>query len=73
MTFSDNLAKAKALAQYAEKEPHLGRVQLVREVTSIGGGKKFLRLDLNKGEIREKVVAAVNDGELGRIFEVYGV
>ena len=68
--FSDNLAKAKALAEYAEKEPHFGRVQFIREVTSIGGGKKFLRLDLNRSEIRQRVANAINDEELSHIFEM---
>jgi type III restriction enzyme len=69
--FSDNLAKAKALAKYAENELHLGRIQLVREAAGVGGIKKFMRLDLNKGEVRKKVIAAINEEELSHIFEMY--
>jgi type III restriction enzyme len=69
--FTDNLAKAQALAKYAEKEFHLGRIQLVRESQGLGGVKKFLRLDLNKGEVRKKVIAAINDEELCHIFDMY--
>jgi type III restriction enzyme len=69
--FADNLVKAQALAKYAEKELHLGRIQLVREAVGVGGVKKFLRLDLNKGEVRKKVIAAINEEELSHIFEMY--
>ena len=69
--FADNLAKAQALAKYADEEFHLGRIQLVREAVGIGGIKKLMRLDLNKGEIRKKVICAINDEELNHLFELY--
>ena len=69
---SDNLAKAKGLASYAETEPKISRVQLIRESTDPMGKKRFLRLDLSKGYIHDKVLHAINDDALHSIFIEYG-
>ena len=71
--FADNLGKAKGMAQYAEDEPSIGRVQLIREVKGAGGKPKFKRLDFSKGSIRQIVLKAVSMDELDRIFDKYGV
>lgn len=71
--FADNLGKAKGLAQYAEDEPSIGRVQLIREIKGVGGKSKFKRLDFSKGSVRQKVLKAINIDELDHIFDKYGV
>lgn len=71
--FADNLAKAQGLADYAEKEPQIGRVQLIRKVKRAGGHSGLQRLDMSVGEVREKVKKAFTNGELDHLFEEYGV
>lgn len=70
--WKDNLGKAKGLAQYAEEEPSIGRVQLIREVKGIAGKSKFKRLDFSKGDVRKRVLKAINTDELDHIFDEYG-
>lgn len=69
--YTDNLPKAKALAEYAQNETRLGRVQLIHK-TSDAGGNRFIRLDLTDIDVRDKVLHANNDDELGNIFRNYG-
>lgn len=71
--FADNLGKAKGLAQYAEDEPSIGCVQLIREVKGAGGKPKFKRLDLSMENVRQDVLKAVSIDELDHIFDKYGV
>lgn len=71
--FADNLAKAQGLADYAEKEPQIGKVQLIRKVKRAGGHSGLQRLDMSVGEIREKVKKAFTNDELDHLFEEYGV
>lgn len=70
--FKDNLGKAKALARYAEEEPKIGRVQLIRREKDASGKDKFKRLDMSHGCIRQKVLKAINTDEIDRIFEADG-
>lgn len=70
--FKDNLGKAKALAQYAEEEPKIGRVQLIRLEKDASGKDKFKRLDMSHGSIRKKVLKAINTDEIDHIFETDG-
>jgi len=70
--FKDNLAKAKGLAKYAEEEPKIGRIQLIREGKDAAGKNKFKRLDLAKGAVRNKVLHAVTDADLDLIFDSDG-
>ncbi len=65
--FKDNLFKAKGLAEYAEKEKRIGRVQLIRQ-----SGHHFKRLDMAKGMIRQKVLGAINNEELDHLFDEFG-
>ena len=69
----DNLGKAKGLANYAANEPRIGRVQLIRIGKDAAGENLFKRLDLAKGSIRNKVLAAINTDELDHIFDTDGV
>ncbi len=69
--FKDNLPKAKGFARYAEAEPKIGRIQLIRKVKD-GGVEKFKRLDFSKGEIREKVLKMQTNDELDHLFETDG-
>ena len=71
--FKDNLGKAKGLAKYAENEPRIGRIQLIRIGKDAAGNNRFKRLDLGKGRIRNKVLAAINNDELDHIFETDGM
>ena len=69
--FKDNLPKAKGFARYAEAEPKIGRIQLIRKVKD-GGKEKFKRLDFSKGEIRQKVLAMQTSDELDHLFDTDG-
>ena len=71
--YVDNLPKAKALAEYAKNEDRIGRIQLIRKGTDIGGVKKFRRLELTDLAVREKVLRAVSDDELAHIFDTNGI
>ena len=66
--FKDNLGKAKGFAKYAEEEPRIGRIQLIRMSKDPAGNNRFKRLDMAKGEVRNKVLSAINNDELDHIF-----
>lgn len=70
--FRDNLGKARALAQYAADESKIGRVQLIREDRDVAGRKRFKRLDMGKGMIRNSVLHATSNDELDHLFDLYG-
>jgi len=65
---ADNLAKARGLAKYAQLEPRCGRIQLIRQERTPGGGREFRRLDFNKGLVREKVLRAATPEKLDNLF-----
>lgn len=68
----DNLPKAQGLAKYAGENIEIGRVQLIRESKDPAGKKRFIRLDLSKKTIREKVLQATRPEELNHIFDEEG-
>lgn len=70
--YKDNLGKAKGLAEYAANEPRIGRVQLIRIGKDAAGQNRFKRLNLAKGIVRNKVIAAINTDELDHIFDTDG-
>ena len=70
--FKDNLGKAKGFAKYAEEEPRIGRIQIIRQGKDAAGNTRFKRLDLAKGATRDKVLKAQNNDELDHIFETDG-
>ena len=71
--FKDNLGKAKGFAEYARKNPGVGRIQLIRMSKDAAGKHKFQRLDMSKTAIRDKVSHAINTDELDHIFDTDGV
>ncbi len=71
--FKDNLGKAKGFAKYAEAEPKIGRIQLIRKGKDPAGKIRFKRLDLSQGAVRDKVLKAQNTDELDYIFETDGI
>ena len=68
---TDNLSKAKALANYAQKQPSapIGRLQLIREgKDNITGKKRMKRLDLAKSAVRARVMHLQTTQELDALF-----
>lgn len=68
---TDNLSKAKALADYAQKQPSapIGRLQLIREgKDNITGKKRMKRLDLAKSAVRARVMQLQTTQELDALF-----
>lgn len=68
---TDNLSKAKALADYAQKQPSapIGRLQLIREgKDNITGKKRMKRLDLMKSAVRVRVMQIQTTQELDNLF-----
>lgn len=70
--FRDNLGKAKALAQYAADEPKIGRVQLIRKESDAAGRTRFKRLDMSRGQVRQRVLHATSNDELDHVFDQDG-
>lgn len=71
--YTDNLPKAKALAEYAKVEDRIGRIQLIHKSNDAGGNSRFRRLDLTDIAVRENVLRAVSDDELTHIFHTQGI
>lgn len=71
--FKDNLGKAKGFAEYAKKNPGVGRIQLIRMSKDAAGNHKFKRLDMSKTAVRDKASHAINTDELDHIFGTDGV
>lgn len=68
---TDNLSKAKALVDYAQKQPSapIGRLQLIREgKDNITGKKRMKRLDLAKSAVRARVMLLQTTQELDVLF-----
>lgn len=69
---TDNLSKAKALADYAQKQPSapIGRLQLIREGKDNVNGKKkrMKRLDLMRSAVRARVMQIQTTQELDNLF-----
>ena len=70
--FSDNLAKAKGFAKYAQEEQRIGRIQMIRMSKDAAGQKRFKRIDFAKGGTRNKVLAAQTNAELDHLFDTDG-
>lgn len=71
-SFDDNLGKAQGFAMYANENPGIGRIELIRKEKNEYNETGFKRLNLSKREIREEVLQAINIAELNHIFDKYG-
>lgn len=71
-TRTDNLGKAKGLAEYARQNPGVGRIQLIRMKNDSLGNEKPFRLDMSKSSVRDKVLHCASDFELNHIFDSDG-
>ena len=67
-TRTDNLPKAKGMAEYARKNTNIGRIQLIHR----NSNGDFVRLDLARSIVQEKIKSAHTDDELTRLFDEYG-
>lgn len=68
---TDNLSKAKALVEYAQKQPTapISRIQLIREGRdNVTGAKRMKRLDLAKSAVKARVMAIQTTQELDNLF-----
>lgn len=70
--FDDNLPKAKGMAEYANNNPGIGRIQLIRKLTSGRNRNKYVRLDLSKSAVRESVRNISSTDQLNQLFHDYG-
>lgn len=70
--FKDNLGKAKGFAEYARKNPGVGRIQLIREMKDATGNKRYKRLDMSQSAVRDKVLCATTNDEIDHIFDTDG-
>jgi len=69
----DNYPKAVGLAKFSDKHGgDFGRIQLIRKERGADGVEHFLRLDMNKMHVRDKVRGVTSNEELDRIFEETG-
>lgn len=68
----DNLPKAKGMAEYANNNPGIGRIQLIRKLTSGRNRDKYVRLDLSKSAVRESVRNISTSNQLNQLFLDYG-
>lgn len=66
--FKDNLPKAKGFAEYARRNPGVGRIELIRMGSGMGESNKFKRLDLSKSKIQNLVASTTTNDELDHIF-----
>lgn len=71
-TRTDNLGKAKGMAEYARQNPGVGRIQLIKMKKDSLGNEKPFRLDMSKSSVRDKVLYCASNDELVHIFDEYG-
>lgn len=64
----DNLPKAKGLAEYAKKNPGIGRIQLIRKNSS----GVFIRLDLARSAVQDRIKQVHTDKELTHLIDEFG-
>lgn len=62
----------KGFAEYARKNPGVGRIQLIREMKDATGNKRYKRLDMSQSAVRDKVLCATTNDEIDHIFDTDG-
>lgn len=72
-SFDDNLGKAKGLAEYARNNIGVSRIELIRKGKDDVGNDKYIRLNLSKSSVRDKVLNCVSNEELNHIFDTDGI
>ncbi|NRN77255.1 DEAD/DEAH box helicase [Lactobacillus helveticus] len=72
-SLDDNLGKAQGFAKYAQNNIQIGKVELIRQTKDKVKNNRFIRLNMAKSIIRDKVLHAVTLEELNHIFDEYGV
>lgn len=72
-SLDDNLGKAQGFAKYAQNNIQIGKVELIRQTKDKARNNRFIRLNMAKSIIRDKVLHAVTLEELNHIFDEYGV
>lgn len=66
----DNVAKARALARFAERHGgHFGRIQLIRKRRVAGGAEQFVRLEINTQAVIEQVLLVGTSAQLDQLFD----
>lgn len=71
-TRTDNLGKAKGMAEYARQNPGVGRIQLIIVKKDSLGRERPFRLDMSKSMVRDRVLHCASNDELTHIFEEEG-
>ena len=71
--FVDNLPKAKAMADFAEKVRNIGRVEMIRKTTDSIGRNVFVRLDFGRIAVRHKLKTVHTYDELSTLFKTHGI
>lgn len=72
--FDDSLPKAKGMAKYAEKNPTVGRIQLIHVEKDKATSKNVCRrLDMSKLAVRKKVMLLNTNQDLNNLFITDGI
>ena len=66
----DNLEKARGLAWFAEENPMLSRVEMIRVVEDKAGHTTFKRMNLANPAVRARLAGVHTNDELSDLFEV---
>ena len=65
----DNLEKARGLAWFAEENPMLSRVEMIRVVEDKAGHATFKRMNLANPAVRARLAGVHTNDELADLFE----
>lgn len=67
---NDNVAKARALARFAERHGgQFGRIQLIRKRRVAGGAEQFVRLEINTQAAIQQLLLIVTAAQLNNLFD----
>ncbi|MFC1481609.1 DEAD/DEAH box helicase [Candidatus Neomarinimicrobiota bacterium] len=66
----DNLNKARGLAKYAsEYSNRLGRIELIRKMSGPDGKQRYMRLDIARDVVFNRILKATTNSQLDDIFD----